>query len=211
MRQTVLFYSFIIIFIVTAAVTLLGVTGRILIPATQLNMLLAAFLVELAGAVIALYKRTDFFTPQRGKVAGSLGSAIEQFDKISDEISATLHNKAQDPTHLHGFLIRHSPDGVAAYQRMKVISSEELEQLPPGQKKLIRDYDRAMKTLTQEWSHLKAGDANALIDPATRARNLELLRNMKDNLVGVLDFLQDNGIYLTDHYADIRHLVKELN
>jgi hypothetical protein len=211
MREAVLFYSFIIIFIVTAAVTLLGVTGRISIPPTQLTMLLGAFLVEVAAAVIALYKRTDFFRPQPGKLAGSLGSAIEEFDKISDEIKATLRNEALDPTHFHGFMIRRSPAGVAAYQRMKVISSQELEELPPAQKKLIRDYERAMKTLRQEWSHLKAGDANALIDPATRARNLELLRNMKDNLVGVLDFLQNNGIYLDDHYGDIRQLVSELN
>jgi hypothetical protein len=48
MRQAVLFYSFIIIFIVTAAVTLLGVIGLISIPPTQLTMLLGAVLVELA-------------------------------------------------------------------------------------------------------------------------------------------------------------------
>jgi hypothetical protein len=161
--------------------------------------------------VIALYKRTDFFTPQPGKVASSLGSAIQEFDKISDEISATLKNTAPDPNHFHGYLIQRTPAGVAAYQRMKVISSEELEQLPAAQKKLIRDYERAMNTLTQEWSHLKAGDANALIDPATRARNLELLRNMKDNLVGILDFLEGKQIYLDDHYGEIRHLVRQLN
>ena len=211
MRQAVLFYSFIIIFIVTAAVTLLGVIGRISIPATQLNMLLSAFLVGLAGAVIALYKRTDFFTPPAGNLAGSIGSAIEEFDQISDEISATLHNTVPDPTHFHRFLIRRTKGGVAAYERMQVISSQQLDKLPPVQKKLIRDYERAMKTLRQEWSHIKAEGASAQIDPATRARNLELLRSMKDNLVGILDFLQNNGIYLDDHYQDIRNLVSQLN
>ena len=55
MKQNILFYSFMAIFILTAVVTLLGVVGTLQIAETQLNMLLAAFLVELAGAVVGLY------------------------------------------------------------------------------------------------------------------------------------------------------------
>lgn len=89
MRQDILFYSFIVIFVVTAVVTLLGVVGAVQIGETQLNMLLSAFLVELTGAVIGLYKRTDFFSRSADNIASSLETAIEAFDQISDEIAAT--------------------------------------------------------------------------------------------------------------------------
>jgi len=39
---------------------------------------------------------------------------------------------------------------------------------------------------------------------------LTLLRAAKGDLVGILDSLQDRGIYLDDHYAVVRDLVKNL-
>ncbi len=113
MRQAVLFYSFIAIFIVTAIVTLLGVVGAVHIPATQLNMLLAAFLIELAEAVVALYMKTDFFAHSSDNLATSLGSAIEAFDQVSDEIEATL----KDQPNAKGSTIRSKPGASLPYSK----------------------------------------------------------------------------------------------
>ena len=57
-----LFYTLLVIFAVTSAVTLLGVTGIIPIAGGYLTALVSAFLIELAGAVIALFKRAEFFS-----------------------------------------------------------------------------------------------------------------------------------------------------
>jgi hypothetical protein len=56
-----LFFSFLGIFVITAVVTLLGVAQRIRIERRYLNSLFAALLIELCGAVIGLFKVTDFF------------------------------------------------------------------------------------------------------------------------------------------------------
>ena len=56
-----LFYTFLVIFVATATVTLLGITGVITISSGYLTALVTAFLVELAAAVIALFTRTDFY------------------------------------------------------------------------------------------------------------------------------------------------------
>jgi hypothetical protein len=66
-----------------------------------------------------------------------------------------------------------------------------------------------MKTFTKEWKKLKqSGDSQ--LDQSVRQRMLDLLRGAKGDLVGILDFLQDQGIYLDDHYLVVRNLVSKL-
>lgn len=60
MKKT-LFYAFIVIFILTAAVTLLGITNVISIKDKYLGPLCAALLIELVGSVIGIYRKVDFF------------------------------------------------------------------------------------------------------------------------------------------------------
>lgn len=60
-----LFYSFLVIFVATAIVTLLGLTGHLRIRPGFLKALVASLLLELAVSVIALYKATDFFDGSR--------------------------------------------------------------------------------------------------------------------------------------------------
>lgn len=56
-----LFYTFLGVFVVTAIVTLFGVTGVITIKEEYLKPLVYAFLIESAGAVIALFRAAKFF------------------------------------------------------------------------------------------------------------------------------------------------------
>jgi len=62
---------------------------------------------------------------------------------------------------------------------------------------------------TKEWRKRKRGGTSQL-DPKIREEMLTLLRAAKGDLVGILDSLQDRGIYLDDHYAVVRDLVKNL-
>ena len=211
MRQAILFYSFIAIFIATAVITLLGVVGVIEIPTTQLNMLLGAFLLELAAAVVALFRRTDFFPRPGEELATALGSGFEALDQISDEIVATIKNEPLDtPRPFHRYIIRRTGNSVVAYQRMKVLTGDQLDQLPKKKRDQIKLYERSMKNLMIEWKKLKRS-GTAQLDPNVRNRMLDLLRGAKDDLVGILEFLSDeNNIYLDDHYIEVRDLVKNL-
>lgn len=65
-----LFYSVISIFLITAIVTLLGVTEIIPIKSKYLTVLFSALIIELIGAVLGLFKATDWF----GKADNTLGS-----------------------------------------------------------------------------------------------------------------------------------------
>lgn len=64
-----LFYTFLVIFIATAIVTLLGITGIIDIKEGYLTPLVAAFLIELGGAVIAIFKGTNFFEKEQDEIS----------------------------------------------------------------------------------------------------------------------------------------------
>lgn len=61
MMKEALFYSFLIIFVATAIVTLLGLTGHIKIRQGYLKILVTSLILEIVVSVIALYKSTDFF------------------------------------------------------------------------------------------------------------------------------------------------------
>ncbi|APE29629.1 hypothetical protein BOX17_00850 [Halomonas aestuarii] len=72
-RET-LFYSVIVIFVLTATVTLLGVTHLIEVDAEYLKVLFSALVIELVASVIGLFKATDWF----GKTVAPSGfSTIE--------------------------------------------------------------------------------------------------------------------------------------
>src|SRR5260370_16258833 len=105
-RLDVLFYTFLVIFAATALVTLLGVIGVIPIDRANLNWLLGAFLIELAGAVITLFRGAPFFV-NRSDITASLASSIAVIDDVTDGIEALVLGRMQpDINKFHAILVR---------------------------------------------------------------------------------------------------------
>jgi hypothetical protein len=77
-----LFYTFLVIFIATAVVTLLGVTNVIEVRDGYLTGLVTAFLIELSGAVIAIFKSANFFAPDQTGITAEeeLRASIRKLD-----------------------------------------------------------------------------------------------------------------------------------
>ena len=67
MEKIILFYTFLIVFVATAVITLLGVIKKVSIREKYLNTLFFILLVQLVGSVIGLYKTTDFFKSTHNK------------------------------------------------------------------------------------------------------------------------------------------------
>ena len=215
MRMDILFLSFIVIFVATAIVTLLGVTGVIHIDADLLNKLVLAFLVELAGAVIGLYKQAKFFSPTTNGLGGSLANSVEKFDELSDGIKEVINRTQEPPTmHHHGLIIKRSGSDVVAYQKMQTITPEQLDQLPKEQRDLIRTYATSMNRLRKRWHELwpkRIDSSSGKINEDVNNQLLQLIKGMQADLVGILDFLEQQGIYLDDHYREVRQLIKQLS
>lgn len=79
-----LFYTFLTIFVATSLVTLLGITDLVTIKEGYLNALVAAFLVELGGAVIAIFKSTNFFKKEDEEITAEeeIRESIRKLDTV---------------------------------------------------------------------------------------------------------------------------------
>lgn len=64
--RALLFYSVVGVFIATAILTLLGISGVVAIEERFLQVLFTILVVELVAAVIGLFKATDWFGGERG-------------------------------------------------------------------------------------------------------------------------------------------------
>jgi len=214
MKLSILFYTFLVVFALTAIVTLLGVLGAVPIKPVHLNLLLGAFLVELAVAVIGLFKRTDFFAQFAQKdtsLTTSLGLAVDGFDRLSDEIEAAINNQPQPSRNrAHRFVIQRIGKNIVAYQKMQEFSEEHFDQLPSDVQRQIRTYKDSMKTLEERWDEIKRKHAGSQLESTVRDEQLALIKAMKADLVGIVDVLQVAGFYANDHYLTVRSLVLQL-
>jgi predicted lipoprotein len=92
---------------------------------------------------------------------------------------------------------------------MEVVTEADLERLPKDQRDLIKTYERSINAFVAEWEKLKRS-GSAQLEDENRRRKLDLIRGAKEDLVGIINFLQSRGFYLEDHYSHVRHLVHEL-
>ena len=91
-----LFYTFLVIFAATSVVTLLGVTSIITIRDGYLTALVSAFLIELAGAVIAIFKSADFFSSDKSQIYAEedIHNSIRKLDTAFGFLHDTLRAQA---------------------------------------------------------------------------------------------------------------------
>jgi hypothetical protein len=85
-RLDALFYTFLVIFAATAVVTLLGVVKVLPIEQENLRWLLGAFLIELAGAVIALFRGAPFFS--KDELKKNIEPAKDEIDALKKAMAA---------------------------------------------------------------------------------------------------------------------------
>jgi hypothetical protein len=69
-RKGILFYTFVFMFVVTFAVTIMGITDVIKIRDGYLNVLFTGLVMEMVAAVIGLFKGTSFFDDEDDKESG---------------------------------------------------------------------------------------------------------------------------------------------
>jgi len=93
----------------------------------------------------------------------------------------------------------------------QVITAADFERLDPSALKLIRAYERTMKTLFERWTELKP--KRFAEDPEIRreAREVadEVRRDLCDELNGLLGFIESMHMSLDDHYHHVRHICRQ--
>ena len=81
-----LFYTFLLIFIMTACVTLLGVINVLKIKESYLDVLFGTLVIEIVASVIALFKSTNFF--EDPQIESNYLSETNSVDKCNKSIKS---------------------------------------------------------------------------------------------------------------------------
>lgn len=202
--------------VVLVVEVILGVTANFSqgIDRTYLivGMLILIFFLVIIVAAFAFF-RPEALSGERAddSTAASLSSGVKTFDRLSDEIEATITNQPQpQDAHPHRFRIERIGKSVVAYQLMQNFSDDHFNQLPPDIKRRIRTYQKSMGALAKEWDSIKREHAISQLDPQVREKQLQLIRGMKDDLVGIIDVLEVAGFWLDDHYETVRDDLRKL-
>ena len=115
MNTKVLFYVFIVIFSVTAVITLLGIIGYVNIKEGYLNKLFYSLIIEVIGGIVALFKTEILNKPKKVKLRFDIEDEYDIHSVTTFGYTAKLINQDDNnkETTLKGKLY-HDNDGLCS-------------------------------------------------------------------------------------------------
>ena len=121
--EHVLFAVFLAIFVATATITLLALIGKVTIKDKYLKVLVAAFLLELATPVVALFSNADFFRPSAADFIKELPSKVlsDSPDVVRQKIQSLVDERNEHRTELSDLReqLRRVSDEMKLYEGFK--------------------------------------------------------------------------------------------
>jgi hypothetical protein len=91
-----------------------------------------------------------------------------------------------------------------------IYPDDYFKQLPADVKHRIETYRKSIDDLEKAWESIKREHAISQLDPQVQEKQLQLIKLMRNDLVGLLDTLQVAGFYLVDHYRHVYDLLLSL-
>jgi hypothetical protein len=98
------------------------------------------------------------------------------------------------------------------HTRQRITGAELSKVLGPNDLALVQAYERKTQDYFDLWTSVKAAkdtSQDPLINAKTDAQLKTLILQMKNELLGILSFLQQIGVQLDDHYMHVRSLVEQ--
>ena len=180
-----LFYTFLVIFAATAVVTLLGVTGVIAIQDRYLATLMGAFLIELTGAVIAIFKGANFFVSDKSGTTADedIRNSIRKLDTAFGYLHDSMRAQA---IHFQSRLLSSQHQAPTSRTDIMVLANEiksSAGKIPP---EAINEALAAIADALEAKVHIGAGEKATLVSlctalpeefAGTSSRLLQVLEN----------------------------------
>lgn len=144
-------------------------------------------------------------------------SGVGLIDKIADQISRFVR---KDPNPAvpkeHRMKIVKEGDAIVSKihgQENQRITAADLAKLPESDLRHIKVLEKSMENHYAIWESVYPQLALA-IDPIVKAKTEQqlkgIIKDMKGDLEGILNFLEQSGFYLDDHYMYIRDVVRSV-
>ena len=156
-----------------------------------------------------------------GALLAATKSAVDIFDKISGQVKSVLFKGKKEPEggdDRWRYKISVDEKSIVVKQdgrTVQTLTRPELEsRLKPDHLGHVKVYEASMQKYYKRWQQLypkKDASADELVNIKLEEQLTDQVRKMKDDLVGIVDFLQSIGVHLDDHYDQVRDVVKRLD
>ena len=150
---------------------------------------------------------------------GAATSAVKLIDMLTDGIERVLTGKKDSSaaSKEHREKIERDGDAIVSKRDGKEcqrITAEELKnKLQENELRYIQALEKSMQGHFAVWNGVYPQLA-LLSDPIaktqTQERLKQIIKDMKNDLEGILNFLQSAGLHLDDHYMHVRALVNRV-
>lgn len=146
---------------------------------------------------------------------GAATSAVGLIDKVADQVERFMTKRSEPMVPKeHRFTIEKQGDAIVSKyhgQERQRITAQDLQKLPEATLRHIKVLEQAMENHYSIWAAAYPQLALA-VDPIAKAKTEQQLKSvivgMKGDLEGILNFLEQSGLYLDDHYLHIRDVVR---
>jgi hypothetical protein len=154
--------------------------------------------------------------PTATAVLALTGKAVELFDKVADQIARFI-TKRPDPTgpKQYRYKIEGKQGAIHVTQdgrKLQTLTGEDLAALPKDYLEHITVLEESMRRHYNLWKAVypKRNDSADLIVNAKIEQQLrDIVLEMKNDLTGIVNFLQSIGVHLDDHYMIMRDVVSQ--
>jgi hypothetical protein len=142
------------------------------------------------------------------------------FDKIGGQIKAVILGDPKEAEAGEGrwrHRINGEDDKLIVRQdgrTIQIITGDEIaRKLSPDDLVLVRTYEQRMGRNYKLWQATypeKGASSDRQVNEQTDQKINALIRKMKEDITGIIDFLASLGVMLDDHYMHIRQLVGDI-
>jgi len=154
-------------------------------------------------------------------VIAATKGAVDIFDKLAGPIKRVIlgqpkYDQAEAKDQRWRFRVETEGKDVVVkegdHTRQTITGAELAKVLGPQDLALVQTYELKMQDYFELWTSVYAAkdmSQDPLVNAKTDAQLKKLITSMKIELLGILDFLQQIGVHLDDHYMHVRSLVKQ--
>ncbi|HRB16650.1 MAG TPA: hypothetical protein PK224_12725 [Nitrospira sp.] len=148
--------------------------------------------------------------------------AVDIFDKVAGQVKSVLTKRSKevagdDDQWRYKIGSDAAATSIIVKQDNRVVQTlkgdELAKMLSPSDLRLIKTYESKMSEYYDLWEKVyeeKDASNDALANAKTEKQLNKLIAKMRDELLGILRFLEQIGVHLDDHYMQIRHLVQDV-
>jgi hypothetical protein len=166
------------------------------------------------GVDPALVYLVDSKQREETSAISAVASAVGLIDKIADQIDRFMTNSPKPAVPKeHRLKIEKEGDAIVSKshgQELQRLTAQDLQRLPEATLRHIKVLEQAMENHYSIWAAVYP-QLPLASDPIAKAKTEQQLKGivagMKNDLDGVLRFLEDSGLHLDDHYMHIRAVV----